>query len=291
MKTSIVAIPGANGNQAQRNAPRVDAAAAPDTAAYELLLNAKISADREIQRLAARVAQLSDELAAIDEHVRRALAQDLHDDTGASLTAARLAIARVETWLPSDAPAPCAEALDTARQSLDAACEASQRVVEGLHAPQLDGGVVWALSCWVERFEAATSIPVLLEFPDDPRLSELSETFSLAMFRVAQEALNNVAKHAKASRVSVRLALDARGISLTVEDNGVGLTAAARRKAGRFGLSGMRARCDALGGSLRLVSQASGTSVRARFPWPGATPVLASVTPANARALLRALNS
>ncbi|SAL30735.1 sensor histidine kinase [Caballeronia humi] len=231
------------------------------------LIDAKIAADREVQQLSARVAQLSAELAAVGERVRRSLAQDLHDDAGAALTAARFAIARIETWLPADAPAPCAEALDTARQSIAAACDANHRIVSGLNGPCFEDSVSRALAGWAARFAMSTSLRVSVESSGDERLAQLSDAAALAVFRVAQEALNNVARHAKANNASVRIEGGARFVTLVVSDDGIGMSATARRKRGRFGLAGMRARCAALGGSLRVETpEAGGTTVRARIP-------------------------
>ncbi|MDR5749256.1 MULTISPECIES: ATP-binding protein [unclassified Caballeronia] len=250
-----------------------------EQSAISALIDARLAADREIQRLSARVQQLSAQLVAVDERVRRSLAQDLHDDAGSALTAARFALARIETWLPADAPAPCGEALQTARQSLDAACDATHRVVANSHAPCFDDGVAAALVDWAARFAAVTSLDVHVAYrADDHRLARLPEAIALAVFRVAQEALNNVARHASAGKASVRIAADARFVTLVIEDDGIGIPAAARRKRGRFGLAGMRARCDALGGSLRLsAAKTGGTTVRARFPLMCATSPIAPI--------------
>jgi two-component system, NarL family, sensor histidine kinase UhpB len=293
MKTSTAAVPdqslppraGLGVLQPPASAPSNESAG--ERSSLSALLDAKLAADREIQRLSARVHQLSAQLAAADEHARRSLAQDLHDDAGSALTAARFALARIETWLPGDAPAPCAEALDIARQSLDAACEANHRAVAGLHAPSFDGGVGRALADWTARFAAGTSLRVAFACSADERLAQLPDATALAVFRVAQEALNNVARHARATEVAVSIDADARFLTLVVTDDGIGMTAAARAKRGRFGLSGMRARCDALGGSLRVTTaKAGGTAVRARFPLTTSPGAVSALWPA-----LRALNS
>jgi signal transduction histidine kinase len=232
------------------------------------LIDAKLAADREIQRLSARVRELAIQVARADERARRALAQDLHDDAGPALTAARFAVARIETWLPADVPATCAEALLLAKQSLDEACEASHRAVAGLHGPRFEHGAGSTLADWIDRFAAHTGLRVTLDRPADEQLACLPDDTALAMFRVTQEALNNVARHARATAARVVISLDAQALTLVIEDDGVGIAAAARRKTGRFGISGMRSRCDALGGSLRVaVARTGGTSVRARFPW------------------------
>jgi signal transduction histidine kinase len=103
----------------------------------------------------------------------------------------------------------------------------------------------------------------------------MSHDMSLALFRVMQEALGNVARHAQSAHASVTVSLDGQGVTLTVTDDGVGISAAARRKSGRFGLSGMRARCEALGGNLRVAAaKPVGACVRARLPWSAARPGL-----------------
>jgi signal transduction histidine kinase len=261
-----------------------DAAACP-ASALSALMDAKLAADREIQRLSARVHQLSTQLAATDERVRRMLAQEVHDAAGAALTAARFALARLETWLPADAPGPCTEALGIAKQSLDAVCEANQQAVAGLSAPQLDDGIARALADWAERFAASTSLDVTFTCAPDARLARLGEPVALAIFRVAQEALSNVARHARASVARVHIEVnaegDARFVTLFVEDDGCGMTAAARRKPGRLGLSGMRSRCEALGGSLRITASATGgTAVRARFPLTASHAAVSPIRPA-----------
>jgi signal transduction histidine kinase len=283
-RATLCAVPPACAPLAQ---PAASPSGVPSTratgeqSALSALIDARLAADREIQRLSARVQQLSAQLVAVDERVRRSLAQDLHDDAGSALTAARFALARIETWLPADAPAPCGEALQTARHSLDAACDATHRVVADLHAPCFDDGVAHALADWAARFAAVTSLAVhVAGCADDNRLARLPEAVALAVFRVAQEALNNVARHARASEASVRIAADARFVTLVIADDGIGIPAA-RRKLGRFGLAGMRARCDALGGSLRVsASKTGGTTVRARFPLTSAAGAVSSIRPA-----------
>jgi signal transduction histidine kinase len=248
--------------------------------ALSALIDAKLDGDRQIQRLSARLRDLAAQLAAAEERSRRALAQDLHDDTGAVLTAANLALARAEYWLPADAPAACADALRHAREALSDAADASHRIVAGLHAPAFDAGVGAAFAAWIAQFGERTGIRAEFACADDAPLARIAPAMSLALYRVMQEALGNVARHARAARVSVCIAFDADGVTLAVEDDGIGIGPAARRKNGRFGLAGMRARCETFGGNLRVASMKSGgASVRARLPWS-----------ASARPALRAVN-
>jgi signal transduction histidine kinase len=255
----------------------------PSSSPYSALIDAKLKGDRQIQRLTARVQELAALLAATEERTRQALAQDLHDATGAALTVANFALARAEHWLPEAAPSALGDALHQARTALADVSETSHRIVEGLQTPTFDHGFVAALTDWIASFRARTALPVDLCCPRDARFERLSHDMSLALFRVTQEALGNVARHAEATRALVQIEFDGDSVTLSVEDDGVGISAAARRKSGRFGLSGMRARCEALGGSLRVAAaKPAGTCVRARLPWMAGRPGLFALSIVNA---------
>ncbi|TXD01048.1 sensor histidine kinase, partial [Burkholderia pseudomallei] len=206
------------------------------------------------ERLGARVAQLSAELVAADESARRHLAGELHDGLGADLTAARFALANVETWLPDDAPDAARRALALAQQALDAATAANRRLIDGLRTPALEAGLVGTLAAWIGAHGARTGLRTSFVCAADARVTQLSADGALAVFRVAQEALANVAKHAHASAADVRIDVDDTHLSLVVTDDGVGVGvgAAAARRRGGYGLGSMRARCEALGGTLEL---------------------------------------
>jgi two-component system sensor histidine kinase UhpB len=228
----------------------------------------------QIVQLQARVRELSAELMRAQEATRRHVAQELHDNVGAELTAARFALASVETWLPTDAPSQCAAALATAQRSLDAVSEATQQAVAELHAPTLDKGIVSALSRWTADFAARTGLRMSFVCAADARLTRLSADASLAVFRVAQEALNNVAKHAHASGADMCIETSDEHLSIVVSDDGIGIGPQAGLEADQFGLAGMRARCNAFDGELRIgapagqtAGDAHGTTVQARFGW------------------------
>ena len=231
---------------------------------------------QDVAELDARVRELSRELAYAEEGERVRLAQELHDELGAHLTAARLAAARIETWLPADAPSACAQALAALCAALDSVCDASRWLVDERHAPQLDGGLVPALSRWTTQFSARTQLRTSFVCAADVRLTQLTRDATHAIYRVAQEALNNVAKHANASGVMLSLACDANTLVLEVRDDGIGLARGVRAKPGHHGLSGMRARCEAFGGTLRLAGGSGrggdrGTTITASFAWKALT--------------------
>jgi signal transduction histidine kinase len=235
------------------------------------------AAERELEQLRARVRELSAELVQAREAACRHVARELHDGVGAELTATRFALAGVETWLPADAPPQCAAALAVANRSLDAACAASHQAVAELHAPSLEAGIVGALAHWTGDFATRTQLRTSFVCTADVRLTRLPADAALAVFRVAQEALNNIAKHARAESADVRIETGRRHLTLIVSDDGIGVTRNARSRRGHFGLSGMQARCAAFEGTLhvsarRVVSRrgesdkaSRGTLVRARF--------------------------
>jgi two-component system, NarL family, sensor histidine kinase UhpB len=221
--------------------------------------------------------------------VRRHLAQDLHDSAGAELTAARFALANLETRLPADAPPQCAASLAVANRSLDAVSDATRHAIDELHAPSFESGIVHTLSQWTGSFAARTGLRTSFVCAADARLTRLPGDAALAIFRVAQEALNNVAKHARALSADVRIETDAEHLILVVTDDGIGLAratgkrAAAKRERSCFGLSGMRARCEAFDGELAIANASRpkkqakhakhtkralpGTALHARFAW------------------------
>jgi signal transduction histidine kinase len=216
--------------------------------------------------LAARVARLSAELIRVDESARRDLAGELHDGLGAELTAARFALANIDTWLPADAPEGCRRALELAQRALDAAVDANRRLIDERCAPTLDGGLVGTLSAWIAGYAERAGLRTSFVCAADARLPELAGAGALAVFRVAQEALSNAAKHARATSVDVRIEVDDTHLTLIVTDDGRGLPAAARCG---YGLSGMRARTDAFGGGFDIGAGAGGRGTRlaACFAW------------------------
>jgi signal transduction histidine kinase len=222
-----------------------------------------LAAASELEHLRARVRELSSELVQAQESIRRHVARELHDGVGAELTATRFALAGIETWLPVDAPPQCADALAVANRSLDAACAANRDAVAQLHAPSFDMGLAGAIRHWTGAFATRTGLRTTFTSADDARLAHLPADAALAVFRVAQEALNNVAKHAHAVSADVRLEADPLHLTLLVSDDGIGLPRGGRGKqTGHFGLAGMQARCAAFDGTLQVSARRASAAHR-----------------------------
>ena len=210
-----------------------------------------------------------------DETARLRLARELHDSVGAELAATHFALLHARACLPADAAPQCAAALADLERSLGATADAVRQVLDGLNAPHLEDGLIAALAVWTRGFGARTGLLVRLagKAGDDARLARLPAEAALAVFRVAQEALANVARHAQAAHADIRIDCTPRHLVLTITDDGIGLPRGAARtgeRRQRYGLTGMRERCTAFGGTLRAGTRpasAPGTTVRARFAW------------------------
>jgi signal transduction histidine kinase len=210
------------------------------------------------------------------EDERRRLARELHDELGAHLTAFRYAFARLEPELATG-ETRVAAALGTAQQAFEALCEASRRIIGDLQPPAIEAGLLPALAAWSAQFQAFTGLPVNLSWVDDARLGALRPEAATALFRIAQEAVNNAAKHAKSARVDLRISSSKSYLRLCVIDYGRGFAARARVRRSHFGIEGMRARCKALNGELKISSKPGQmTQVSARLPWNSLLPAAVS---------------
>jgi len=219
------------------------------------------SAHVELQRLVAMRDTVQDE-------ERRRIARELHDDLQQSLAAIRMDSVAVEGLLP-DPSGEIARLVRRIDQLAAAALASTRRIVSDLRPELLEElGLGCALQSLAQVFTERTGIPCTLTAGDDvDELLGSAPQAATCLFRVAQEALNNVAKHAQAQRVEMTLAQDGRtGITLKVQDDGRGMTEQDRRKPLSFGLLGSRERLRALGGSFRIESSpGKGTTVIAEL--------------------------
>ena len=137
-------------------------------------------------------------------------------------------------------------------------------VATALRPPILDAGISSAIEWQAQRFEARTQIPCLVQVPDN--LPALPDDKAIGLFRILQEALTNVLRHAQAHTVELNLTLDAGWLCLTISDDGCGFVAPTGRPSS-FGLVGMRERVLMLGGELHLDSRlGEGTTLSVRIP-------------------------
>lgn len=206
-------------------------------------------------------------LQTVREEERSRLARELHDELGGLLTAARLTLARMRDKLAGDSE--MTERIGQINQHLGQGIALKRRMVEDLRPSTLAVlGLQVALSILCSETAERRGIAVHADIAEAADIANLQLTpeVELAIFRVAQEALTNIAKHAEATEVRVRLQPGAGELLLEVSDNGRGFDLA-RLEAGSHGLAGMRFRMESLRGRMTVQSApGEGTRVLARLP-------------------------
>jgi signal transduction histidine kinase len=202
----------------------------------------------------------------VQEEERRAISRELHDDVGQSLSALKIGLHRLEQEAsrPSAVLSECVAVAGTTLERL------RQMALE-LRPPQLDQlGLEEALEWLAERQRKATGLSVVCRFHGIENRRPPA-TLESACYRIAQEGLNNAARHAQAKNVRIQVDADSGLLRLAIHDDGVGFDAeAARQRSGRcghLGLISMEERARLAGGRLKLRSVAgAGTTLTAIFP-------------------------
>lgn len=181
-----------------------------------------------------------------DERTR--IARDIHDDLGGNLIAVKMALARLAAHLPAGEPALAGQ-VQYIDDLVERTIESVHRISLGLRASTLELGLVAALAWQAREFARQTGIAVVTHCPD--RL-DLAPDHAEALFRISQEALTNVARHAGATRVTLTLQPEGSDLTLSICDNGSGLEPAGRHDPHSLGLRGMAERATGIGGTLVL---------------------------------------
>lgn len=220
----------------------------------------------EITRSRAQLAELSAHVDTVKEKERTHIAREIHDDLGGNLTAIKMALAMLTRRMPAD-DASLTEKADYVELLVDRTIETVHRIAGDLRPGILDFGLVAAIDWQAKEFEKQVGIPC--EFASNKQEIDLDMDQATALFRIFQEALTNIAKHAKASVVNVHLVRASHYIRLEIIDNGVGIGESDRRKSKSFGIRGMVERSIAMGGSLSVsTAPKGGTVVAINVPLP-----------------------
>lgn len=204
-------------------------------------------------------------LRAQDEE-RRRIARDLHDDTSQQLALIQVKLESLRKAQTADQIAAACVEIESALQSAHHQMRTLSYV---LHPPELtSGGISEALSTFLKGFARRTQLVVTFE--NAIGRMKAPTDLEIALYRVVQEALMNVSKHAGATTVSVSLRMEARHLVLEIEDNGIGIPsdilAGRMPEAVGVGLTGMRERVESLAGHFCVERGMTGTKVRASFP-------------------------
>ncbi|KJZ49430.1 MULTISPECIES: response regulator [Pseudomonas] len=195
------------------------------------------------------------ELASYQEHIkeeeRKRIARDIHDELGQSLLALRIDVSMLQTRTSTLHP-KLNEKVSDALNQLDTAIRSVRSIINDLRPPVLDLGLQAAIEWQLEEFRQRNAIDCTMSAKDENFRCDLNEKSATTLFRIVQESLSNIARHAQATQVHIELSRESRRLYLQIKDNGVGMTD--RKKLNSFGLVGMKERISMLGGEFTIDS-------------------------------------
>ena len=217
-----------------------------------------------------KLRELSLSVLRIQDEERRRVARDLHDTVGQTLTALKITLSSLENAVARYPQT--AEFFTDLNGLADQALREIRTTSYLLHPPLLDEAGFAAAAAWyVDGFNKRSPVQVRLQLPEGIRLPGSVE---IVLFRVLQESLTNITKHAGSATVDVLLQVDQNVISLSVRDYGKGISVERLAKMNGsgsdvgVGIAGMRERLKELGGRLEIESDSTGTLLRAFVPFP-----------------------
>jgi PAS domain S-box-containing protein len=221
--------------------------------------------ERRQAEQARRVRELAAYLQSAREGERAHVAREIHDELGQALTGLKFEVSLLSRKLGSEDPELSRRLQDVGR-SIDTTIGSVRRIVTELRPQILDElGLLEAVRWHVAEFEKRTGVRCTTELPEEP--PDWSTDRTTAMFRILQEALTNVARHAEAKQVRVRLERREDRVLLEIRDDGKGFSRERAAAAASFGLLGMEERARMFGGSLEVVSRRrEGTTVTVSIP-------------------------
>jgi signal transduction histidine kinase len=232
----------------------------------EQLANENEELERRVRRRTTELSALSSHLQQLSEKEKASLARELHDELGGLLIAVKMDV----SWLQKRSP----NALDPAIQTrwtrvlkvLDDGVDFKRRIVESLRPTLLDNMGLLPAVRWITQ---ETCDRAGLRYTESHPEAEplLADDAAIMVFRLVQEALTNIAKHAHASEVRVEIAISDSELTVLITDNGIGIASERRDAIGSHGLATIRHRVRSFGGTLDIESMSpSGTLLRARLP-------------------------
>jgi signal transduction histidine kinase len=232
---------------------------------------------RELRTSEAKLQQTNDRLRRLAAHAenikegeRKRIAREIHDDLGQNLLALRIEADLLASRTEKHHPRIHARAIWTLTQ-IDTTIKSVRQIINDLRPNVLDLGLSAAVDWQITEFRRRTGATCeLVQNKDEVQVSDRCAT---ALFRILQESLTNITRHAQATRVRVELRSRPDRISMTVADNGVGIQRTGRHKLGSFGLVGIEERVTILGGSFDISeAPGGGTIINVSIPVDGQPP-------------------
>jgi signal transduction histidine kinase len=220
--------------------------------------------EARLQKSNENLRRLAAHAESIKEIERKRIAREIHDDLGQNLLALRIEADLLASRTEKHHPRLNARARWTL-QHIDATIKSVRQIINDLRPNVLDLGLNAAVGWQIAEFRRRTGIEC--DFIEDTQDAAVDDRSATALFRILQESLTNVLRHAQATRVRVELRVERSWISMTISDNGVGLLPSGAHKPGSFGLVGVEERVKILGGSFSASSgHAKGTTIRVSIP-------------------------
>lgn len=230
-------------------------------------ITARRRAEAELERSHQQLRDLTSSLETVREDERTRIARELHDELGQQLTGLKMDLSWMESRLP-EGNGELAAKVDSMKKLINTTVASTRRISAELRPLVLDDlGLAAALDWLASDFTRRSGLEVILDIGPDEWL--LDNALATVIFRIAQESLTNVARHAAASRVRISLVRSGGRLILVVADNGRGMAPDATEKRGHFGLLGMAERVRALAGELNISSRpGEGTTLTVSIPLP-----------------------
>ena len=209
--------------------------------------------------------ELAERLLQVQENERHRLSRELHDDIGQLLTAAKLQSDWLRRRMPEDLQGQCSVLCDTLEETL-----AKVRDVSAILNPRQLASLGLEASLRAHLLKTLSNTPVHWSLECHQRLTGIPEEMAVAAFRITQEAVTNILRHAEAQNLLVSLQRTPQGLALMISDDGQGFVPATDPgREGQRGMAGMTERIKQLGGTLTVTSEpGKGTQIEALFPWP-----------------------
>jgi signal transduction histidine kinase len=232
----------------------------------EQLANENEELERRVRRRTTELSALSSHLQQLSEKEKAALARELHDELGGLLIAVKMDV----SWLHKRSPSALEPDIQTrwtrVLKVLDDGVDFKRRIVESLRPTLLDNmGLLPAVRWITQETCSRAGLHYTESYPDPEPV--LIDDAAIMVFRLVQESLINIVKHAQASEVRVELALSETELTVLIADNGLGIASERREAVGSHGLATMRHRVRSFGGHMEIDSLVpNGTQVRARLP-------------------------
>ena len=225
----------------------------------------RMVAEEELRKSEESLRLLAGHLQSVREEERTRIAREVHDELGQALTGIKMDL----TWLVDrldESQKPLAERAESMFRLIDETVHAVRRIAAGLRPGILDDvGLPAAIEWQARDFRMRTGIRCHVALPSSS--VELDQDRSTAAFRIFQELLTNVARHAGATRVDVEVHLDADTLMLDVRDNGKGIASATLESPKSLGLLGMHERAQVFGGKIEIMGrQGKGTQAKVSIP-------------------------